>query len=471
MNSKIYIGKNGIGKSEKLLDIKKEHGERCFYISFSGTKDAPDNSIINKNNNLLKELESFLKNLLTLTDELSKDEIKILWQDKENFSKFKENYEKLNDYIKDRNDEKNENKWEKLLQEDEDLNFLNKTSNLIKITNKIEDLKITINIENFLSIDTSKLKFSKDTSKLKSSKEKIYNHGTGKLVYFQIKMLEYLMKYIPKANYGKFYIIIDEPESFLHNHLKKKVARILANLSNKINIIIATHSPIFANFFYDSNTTRIYTKKKYNDNNWQEIKFKNNNNFLKRKELFEILFVDRIIICEGNNDYKLLNHILFKHWYKKSENEIYILVANGKNKIKEKINAISSIKLTNDERFFDDKKINVLFDWDEGQIGKRKKLWNAFENEINKTSLDQKDKDFIIEKMSEWNHKENNKDLEISLKKKDIDYHFFKNNLDDYFGINKNDEQFKNLDKFFENTKNSKKLEEFISTINNKFKI
>jgi predicted ATP-dependent endonuclease of OLD family len=56
-------------------------------------------------------------------------------------------------------------------------------------------------------------------------------------------LLSYLIKELNVTQQINKEIIIDEPEKFLHEELQAKIASVLFDLSENVNITISTHSP------------------------------------------------------------------------------------------------------------------------------------------------------------------------------------------------------------------------------------
>lgn len=104
-----------------------------------------------------------------------------------------------------------------------------------------------------LYVNTFNLEF--DLLKFNSSKRKDFNVSSGSLSYSLIKMLYKIIlesEIILNENMqtkrfetNGFTLIIDELEKFLHPELIVKLAHMLVKISEKIDVIVTTHSPIF----------------------------------------------------------------------------------------------------------------------------------------------------------------------------------------------------------------------------------
>ena len=142
-----------------------------------------------------------------------------------------------------------------------------------------------------------------------------------------IKFMYICLENLPTNNSGKKYtLIIDEPESFLHPGLIREVAFNLRKINVKINVIVATHSVDFLQYFC-TNETNIHflkvefektTPKKLEDNfvisnlnKLEEI------NIFNKKKIFLSLMSSKIIFVEGENDLKLIEYILYTEKFTK----------------------------------------------------------------------------------------------------------------------------------------------------------
>lgn len=114
-------------------------------------------------------------------------------------------------------------------------------------------------------------------------------------------------------------LIIDEPELSLHPKAQDRLLKLIAEESQKRQILISTHSPYFLNWEYIANgavvnrvtknndsQSRIYSLKRYskyekliNGANWQQP-------FLMDTVAKEIFFNDNILFVEGQEDVGLL---------------------------------------------------------------------------------------------------------------------------------------------------------------------
>jgi AAA15 family ATPase/GTPase len=110
-------------------------------------------------------------------------------------------------------------------------------------------------------------------------------------------------------------LIIDEPELSLHPQAQKELIKIYSEYASKIQIIIATHSPIFIDWKSIHNDGQIIRISKPGDKNckvnWlskpskiELAKIADNKNrpFVLDSTGKELFFTDNIVLCEGQTD-------------------------------------------------------------------------------------------------------------------------------------------------------------------------
>jgi predicted ATP-binding protein involved in virulence len=219
IESILYIGKNGSGKTKCLEEIKKNK-EKKLKITWK-----------NKNENII-----FIPTELLYDRELN-DEGTYL---RNNYAK---RIKKLIQKIFGNLNQFNIELEEKYLNKKEDIKkFKFEVNNFFKnIQREDEDFIFYMGYIPVKEYNPLNLKLeSKDRS------------STGLNNYSLIKVLSELLKFAVEKNkkinnLDQYYLIIDEPEKFCHPQLIKKIALHLKNINKYINLIISTHSPIFFN--------------------------------------------------------------------------------------------------------------------------------------------------------------------------------------------------------------------------------
>ncbi len=308
MNFKdVYIGINGRGKTKKILDLKSkiegQEGDKIiFNMNLEETAEknnlSPSQSVFDKS-----YWNKFIESLLKLV--IFEKEIKL---------------DSLND------EEKGEiNKMFKTAKA-----FFNKNSLDLKdqITSKIfkEDSKTTTSLS-FSMIDDIKdiepirfnLNFLKDDIKnnlhniLKKSLSE--ERGSGNYHYLAIKFITEFIEsgLVSEETLKKTYVLIDEPEIYLHPSLKRRVAKMLLKISQKCNIAISTHSQTIASLLIYNPDVNIYVAKENDKFNEVEISKRGRSiGEEPRISFIKNMFADKVIIVEGNNDLDLVEHIISK---------------------------------------------------------------------------------------------------------------------------------------------------------------
>lgn len=315
----VFIGKNGEKKTENLLNKKnqienklkigkKNIDQNVIYIpteqnyksEFEKEKSTGEGNYINKIKSLI---ELIFGNLNKFSYEINDEELNKI----EGRKKFKQEIFGFINNMKDPF-------------------FIFKTENIFKDNKRI----------NTLNLDLEQ-----------------YKTPSGLNNYSLIKLLSNLLLYAKKNNkkingLNDYYLIIDEPEKFCHPQLIKKIATLLKDVSKDINIIVATHSYIFLNWFLDEENTKINilkkgeVKKEFTWNelknflNWNEIynSDKKNykilqgylNNKILRYKIIESFFCDNIVFVEDRATEILLSIII-------EDEDFSIVVTMGKSRI------------------------------------------------------------------------------------------------------------------------------------------
>ena len=143
-----------------------------------------------------------------------------------------------------------------------------------------------------------------------------------------IKFMYICLENLPTNNSGKKYtLIIDEPESFLHPGLIREVAFNLRKINVKINVIVATHSVDFLQYFCTNETNIHFLKVEFEKTTPEKLKkddfvISNLNkleeiNIFNKKKIFLSLMSSKIIFVEGENDLKLIEYILYTEKFTK----------------------------------------------------------------------------------------------------------------------------------------------------------
>ena len=229
MKSEVYIGKNGVGKSKYLKQLKVKDSNSLL-ISFSNNWDAPDEFQKNfAKTNAFKGYKKFVEKIFSVPIEVKDDCKAKIEKKKKEF-----NFSELNNSFSD-------------LENDYYLKGLVTAENLKKFIKERGEEEIKHSLLSF----GDKLKIDKD-------------YGTGKFVYFMIKFMYICLKNLPTNNSGKKYtLIIDEPEVFLHTGLIREVAFNLRKINEKINVIVATHSVDFLQYFCTNETNIHFLEVKF----------------------------------------------------------------------------------------------------------------------------------------------------------------------------------------------------------------
>lgn len=140
--------------------------------------------------------------------------------------------------------------------------------------------------------------------------------GDGYQSLVRLAALEVLAE-LDEVKTDKVFILYEEPETYLHPHLKRKMRNIFDMLSAKgWYIVCATHSPEFISFEKSQNINRIIREP---DKLIQGVVITNNlPDNLKLQEKIdeygnhEIFFAQKVVLCEGKDDLFALKTYLEK---------------------------------------------------------------------------------------------------------------------------------------------------------------
>lgn len=130
--------------------------------------------------------------------------------------------------------------------------------------------------------------------------------GSGWQALVRIAALEVLQT-LPQSEQKPAFILFEEPETYLHPHLCRKLRNILGTLSKSgWPVVCSTHDPEFVNYSEPEQIARLWRKKSGNDHghlltdslpNGPKLQDK-----LDERGSHEFLFANRVILCEGKDD-------------------------------------------------------------------------------------------------------------------------------------------------------------------------
>jgi predicted ATPase len=176
------------------------------------------------------------------------------------------------------------------------------------------DLKPDIRaIEDWLA-DQLALSFSADAGGATTPLEKM---GDGWQSLVRIAALDVLSHY-PQATDSRIVLLFEEPESFLHPHLSRKLRGVLERLASSGWVIaITTHSPNLVSFSGNQSIVRL--TRIGNTVNARTLRASEVGGAAKFQERLdergshEMLFAQRVILCEGRDDVFAVRSYLHKH--------------------------------------------------------------------------------------------------------------------------------------------------------------
>lgn len=134
-------------------------------------------------------------------------------------------------------------------------------------------------------------------------KSQLSEKGSGIQSAVIVGLFSYYMREVNTI--GSALLCIEEPELFLHPHGRRVMN---SNLDlflddDRNQIILSTHSPEFINTPSDANL--ILVRKLYGETNVSNISTKKFKNILLDNEQNELFFADKVIVCEGYDNYIL----------------------------------------------------------------------------------------------------------------------------------------------------------------------
>ena len=128
-----------------------------------------------------------------------------------------------------------------------------------------------------------------------------------------IYILSLLETYVDTKNTTPYIIMIEDPEIYLHPHLKKTASEILYRLSGKNQVIFSTHEPEMLFNFTTKQIRQVYTDKEYatSVNNNTDIDDILNDLGYTANDFMNVSFV---FIVEGKQDKSRLPLLLDKYY-------------------------------------------------------------------------------------------------------------------------------------------------------------
>lgn len=322
MSLKIIIGKNKVGKTKYLNEFvdnrKKDDENVILYI--------PSEMDLRNYMSRGKILRNFYNTHEFYDIETEAPHIKMIrWMQKLVYGNLFEDV--LNDLLTTIDCETKKKEIEikniiDIVNKDQDDYFETWFKNIVDHQNIINNIKEKIKTRHFFIEDSF--------NKIYRNAEKLDKASSGSLIYSLIRFLYLLItnKEIDKNN--KFILVIDEIEKYLHPEMIFKIAEMMINIANKIEILITTHSPIFLErmFFQhkwsllkedDQKKIPIITymlKTGEGEENNYELKEEKILNKLKEKNysfisiFTNVLFASKIFLVEGRDDRTFLESII-----------------------------------------------------------------------------------------------------------------------------------------------------------------
>lgn len=157
------------------------------------------------------------------------------------------------------------------------------------------------------------------------------NGSSGSLSYSLIKLLYEMILDDKIQIEGNFTLVIDEIEKFLHPELIFKIANMIVKVSEKLDVVVTTHSPLFLERIFYIHKNKIVNKKDYdikyslkysggikNSNNNEIFRFDTNEiteilktkNYRTISNLSYFLFSSKCFFVEGLIDNSIINDII-----------------------------------------------------------------------------------------------------------------------------------------------------------------
>lgn len=206
------------------------------------------------------------------------------------------------------------------------------------------------------------------------------NGSSGSLSYSLIKLLyEMILDDKIKIN-GDFTLVIDEIEKFLHPELIFKIGNMIVKISEKLNVVVTTHSPLFLERIFYIHKNKIINKIdcdiKYSlkhSNNDEIFTFDTSEitkilemkNYRTISNLSYFLFSSKCFFVEGLVDNSIINDIINTK-IKIDANKPYTIIdCNGKGQVKAMLEMARSLSII---QYY---QICLFYDSDSNKNGKR----------------------------------------------------------------------------------------------------
>ncbi|MEA4333632.1 AAA family ATPase [Mycoplasma sp. 1232] len=206
--------------------------------------------------------------------------------------------------------------------------------------------------------------------------------SSGSLNYSLIKLLYEMISDGQIMPTEEFTLIIDEVEKFLHPELVHKIANMIIEISEKLDVIVTTHSPLFLEKIFAGHRKKFINEStcnieyllftKYDDNEQEStiVTLDNDiitetlveNNSRITAWLADFLFSSRCFFIEGLIDNSIINDIISKN---DLENPYTIIDCNGKTQIDKMLNIVRDLSII---RYY---KICLFYDSDGDENNER----------------------------------------------------------------------------------------------------
>ncbi|MFU2193143.1 AAA family ATPase [Mycoplasma sp. 4079] len=186
--------------------------------------------------------------------------------------------------------------------------------------------------------------------------------SSGSMNYSLIKLLYEMISDGQIMPTEEFTLIIDEVEKFLHPELVHKIANMIIEISEKLDVIVTTHSPLFLEKIFARHRKKFINEStcnieyllfaKYDDHNQEstivtldkdritETLVENNSRITAW--LADFLFSSRCFFIEGLIDNSIINDIISKN---DLENPYTIIDCNGKKQINKMLNIVRDLSI------------------------------------------------------------------------------------------------------------------------------
>jgi len=161
--------------------------------------------------------------------------------------------------------------------------------------------------------------------------------GQGWQALVRIAALDVLSQY-PDLTKDRIFLLYEEPETYLHPHLCNKLRKILSFLSESgWYVLSTTHAPQFLSFSSNQKVIRLWRKNNKvikgeieTSQASQEVRFQEK---LDEKGTHEMLFAQKIILCEGKDDIFAIRYYLEKSEVDIDAEGITFVDTGGKNNL------------------------------------------------------------------------------------------------------------------------------------------